>query len=85
MKHYAADENYFTEEGLREGHESLVDKLEEKQRQHAEAERRRAAEHRAEQRKEKRRRSRRLRMVVITTVVTLLGVAGGWALSLLVL
>lgn len=85
MKHYAADENYFTEEGLQEGHESLVHKLEEKQRQHAEAERRRAAEHRAEQRKEQRRRSHRLRMVVTITVVTLLGVAGGWALSLFVL
>lgn len=85
MDHYAADENYFTEEGLEEGHETLVRKLNEKKQQHAEEAKQRRAQRRAAQRAERRRQSQHRRWVLIITAVTLVGLVGGWALSQYVL
>lgn len=82
MDHYAADENYFTEEGLQEGHEALVEKLDERKRQQLEEKRQRKAERRAAQRAEQQRHMRRRRTMLIIAALTLIGGIGGWMLSL---
>ncbi len=82
MDHYAADENYFTDEGLQKGHEALVEKLDEKKRQHVEAKQQRKAEQQAARRAEHERQLRRRRTILMIAVLTLIGGIGGWMLSL---
>jgi len=84
MDHYAADENYFTDEGLQKSHETLVQKLNERKQQHLE-EKRRRAKRKAAQHGEQRRQGQRRRTVLIVTAVTVVGLVGGWVLSLFVL
>lgn len=84
MDHYAADENYFTDEGLQKSHETLVQKLNERKQQHLEEKRRRRAQRKAAKRVAQRRRGQRRRTVLIVTAVTLVGLVGGWVLSLFV-
>ncbi|NBB74109.1 MAG: hypothetical protein GVY35_10560 [Bacteroidetes bacterium] len=82
MDHYAADENYFTDEGLQESHQTLVQKLDERKRQHLEEKQRRRAKREAA---EQRRRGQRRNTVLIVTAVTIVGLVGGWVLSLFVI
>lgn len=79
MDHYAADENYFTEEGLQRGHDDLLRKLDEKKREHAQ----RQAEQK--QRDQANAQSHPIRSTLLVVAIILMGLAGGWLLSLFVL
>lgn len=79
MDHYAADENYFTEEGIEQGHQTLVEKLEAKKRK-AEAQKRRRRKERQAQAATKRRNERRRAVLALAVIgVALAGAALGWA------
>jgi hypothetical protein len=82
MDHYAADENYFTEEGLQQGHADLVQKLEEKKEAHIQqkTKRKRRAVAQAQQAARRTRRS-----ILIAIGIAVAGVVGGWLLSTFVL
>ena len=79
MDHYAAHENYFSEEGIQAGHDALIAKLDAKKRR---------SERRARQRTAKRRApasNRRCRGALPLLVgIAVLSFAAGWlAVSLL--
>lgn len=80
MDHYAADENYFTEEGIKQGHEDLLRKLEAKKEAH---EKRRAAHNEDAAPSPSKGFSARSALVVV--LIALAGMAGGWILGLYVL
>lgn len=80
MDHYAADENYFTEEGIEQGRDELLRKLDAKKKAHRErqaARKRRAASSSSE--------GSSARSVLIVILIALVGMAGGWMISLFVL
>lgn len=80
MDHYAADENYFTEEGIKQGHEDLLRKLEAKKEAH---EKRRAAH--SEDTAPSPSKGFSARSALVVVLITLAGIAGGWILGLYVL
>lgn len=81
MDHYAADENYFTEEGIKQGHEDLLRKLEAKKEAH---EKRRAA-HKEDTAPSPSKEGFSARSALIVVLIALAGIAGGWILGLYVL
>jgi len=80
MDHYAADENYFTEEGIEQGREELLRKLDAKKEAH---DQRRAA--RNQRATPSSAEGVSARSVFLVILIALVGMAGGWMLSLLVL
>jgi uncharacterized membrane protein YgcG len=80
MDHYAADENYFTEEGIKQGHDDLLHKLEAKKKAHGQ---RQAARNRRASSSSATGFSARSALVVV--LIALASMAGGWMISLFVL
>jgi uncharacterized membrane protein YgcG len=80
MDHYAADENYFSEEGIQEGHDALLAKLDAKKRRS-----KRRARQRAAQRRSPASDRRRRHALLLFVSVTALCFAAGWLATSLLL